>query len=68
MELTPNIIIEEEEEEEEGGVYQFTDQYDKRDTTPYTPTNGNNMKIFYTYTSEQEGSLLGWILHWKRQS
>ena len=41
MELVPNIIVEEEEEED--GFYQWADQYDQRDTTPYTPVTNDDV-------------------------
>ena len=38
--------------EEKDGFYQFMDQYDKWDTTPYTPVADNNMGSSHTSKSE----------------
>ena len=40
LELAPNIILEEEGED---GFYQWVDQYDQWDTTPYTPVTNNDV-------------------------
>ena len=46
MELAPNIIVEEEEEDE---FYQWADQYDQWDTTPYTPVTDNDVGGSHTF-------------------
>ena len=48
MELVPVIILEEEEEEEDG-VYQWADQYDQWDTTPYTPVTKKDVGDSHTF-------------------
>ena len=53
LELTPNIIIvvevEEEEVEEEDGFYQWADQYDQWDSTPYTPIINDDVGDSHTF-------------------
>ena len=46
LELAPDIIVEEEEED---GFYQWADQYDQWDTTPYTPVTNNDVGGSHTF-------------------
>ena len=48
LELAVNIILE-EEEEEENRFYQWADQYDQWDTTPYTPITDDDVGGSYTF-------------------
>ena len=44
--MAPDIIVEEEEED---GFYQWADQYDQWDTTPYTPVTDDDVGGSYTF-------------------